>query len=110
MIEGIIQILAQILAPLSLGILTTAIIAGIVLGLFYNYPLNIDPDVVFHKMVAGWSFIVFIFVYRIVTSIVTGIAGPSPLGWVGIAILWGVYCGSIWATERTIRWFKDKKR
>lgn len=101
--EIIINFLAQILAPLSLGIVFTAILAGIFLGAFYNYKLNIPEEFVFHKAVAGWAFLAFIFMYRIFTSVATGAVSPNFFGWIGIAILWAIYCGSIYIGERGIR-------
>lgn len=98
----LIEIIQKILSPLSVGLTFTAILAGICLGVFYNYPLNIDNRMIFHKAVAGWIFILFVFIYRIVTGIVEGrltIVTATALGWIGIAILWGIFCASIYVTH-----------
>jgi len=100
--EQLIAALQQIAAPLSVELMGGAIAAGVCLGVFYNYPLNIDPKTVFHKLVAGWTFILFIFIFRLVNSIITP-AGTRPVtsffGWIGIALLWGLFCLAIYITD-----------
>ena len=102
--EVIINILAQVLRPLSLGLTFTSILAGVCLGVFYNYPLNVDPRMVYHKAVAGWVFIFFVFVYRLVSSIVEGTApivvSNQFWGWIGIGLLWTIFCTAIYITDR----------
>lgn len=101
--EVILELLAQILRPLSVGLVLTSILAGTCLGVFYNYPLNIDPRMVYHKAVAGWVFIMFVFLYRMVNSLAdgtTGIVVQQFWGWIGIAILWGIFCAVIYLTNR----------
>lgn len=107
----LINFLAQILAPLSVGIVITAIGAGLFMGSFYNYQLKIQESIVFHKAVAGWAFIAFIFMFRVATALTTpGSAVPSFLGWVGIALLWGIYCGSIYVGERLVKKILRRQR
>ena len=99
--EQLIAALQQIAAPLSVELIGGAIAAGICLGVFYNYPLNIDPKTVFHKLVAGWTFILFIFIFRLVSN-AFGSHRPqvnSYFGWVGIAMLWGLFCLAIYITD-----------
>src|SRR5690349_12796372 len=101
--EVIISILAQILRPLSIGLVITSILAGTCLGIFYNYPLNIDPRMVYHKAVAGWVFILFVFLYRLVSSVVDGttpVVANQFWGWIGIGILWTIFCAAIYVTDR----------
>jgi hypothetical protein len=95
----LISIIQQILAPLSVQLTITAILAGVCLGVFYNYPLNLDGRMVFHKAVAGWVFILFVFIYRVVNAIQEGVALPQLFGWIGIGLLWTIFCVSIFITE-----------
>lgn len=101
--EVILDILAQILRPLSLGLIVTSILAGACLGIFYNYPLNIDPRMVYHKAVAGWVFIFFVFLYRLISNLLDA-TQPSVVsqfwGWAGIGILWTIFCLAIYVTDR----------
>ncbi len=99
--EQLIAALQQIFAPLSVELIGGAIAAGVCLGVFYNYPLNIDPKTVFHKLVAGWTFILFIFIFRLVSSIINDSDRPVTnfFGWIGIALLWGLFCSAIYVTD-----------
>ena len=107
----LINFLAQILAPLSVGIVITAIAAGLFMGSFYNYQLKIQESLVFHKAVAGWAFIAFIFMFRVATALATpGAEVPNFLGWIGIGMLWGIYCGSIYVGERLVKKVLKRQR
>ena len=109
--EQLIVALQQVFAPLSVELIGGAIAAGVCLGVFYNYPLNIDPKMIFHKLIAGWTFILFIFIFRLVSS-AFGSNRPqvnSYLGWVGIALLWGLFCLAIYVTDLVAVKLLEKK-
>lgn len=98
--EELIGFIAQVLAPLSIGIVFTAIVAGIFMGVLYRYRFSPNEDVVLDVLVAGWSFLAFIFTFRAVSAAVGGTVAPMFFGWIGIGILWAIYCGSILVGER----------
>lgn len=99
----LLLILAQILQPLSVGLVATAIISGLLLGGFYNYSFDLPDSMVVHTLAAGLGFLVSIFSYRLMTSIVGGAAVPTIFGWIGIALLWSIFCLSIWGGESIIK-------
>lgn len=65
--------------------------AGLIFGVLYVYKLNVTPEDIFHIATAGWVFIVGVFLYRFVTFFAGGPA-PGFAGWLGIALLWAIYC------------------
>lgn len=107
--EAILSFLGLVFAPLSIGIVFTAVFAGIFLGALYNYQMNIPEDLIFHKAVAGWTFIFFILVFRIASTITEGIVLTNYIGWIGIAILWGIYIFGIWIGQRLVKKVKKQK-
>lgn len=106
----LLEFVAAILAPLSIGLVFTAILAGVILGVLYNYPLNLDSSLVFHKAVAGWVFIMFIFIYRIVSTLAIGEEPPMIFGWIGIGLLWTTFCGAIYITDKTVEYINRRLR
>ena len=88
----LIQMLQQIAAPLSPYLLLCAIVAGLVFGVIHNSRRNI-PGLVYYQFGAGLNFLIFILVFRLLSSIVGGtpILGIA-LGWIGITILWSIFC------------------
>ena len=108
--QQIIEALALILAPLSVGLIFTAVLAGVIVGVLYNYPLNLDSSLVFHKAVAGWVFILFIFVYRLVNNLAQGVEPPMIFGWIGIGLLWTIYCFAIYWTDKSVEYINKRMR
>jgi hypothetical protein len=96
---------AGILAPLSISLVLAAVFAGLFLGAFYNYLLEVPEWVVFHKLVAGWAFIAFMFMFRLAEG-----AATSFFGWIGIGLLWGLFCLFIWLGNRLVRKITGKAR
>lgn len=90
--ETLVAILAGILAPLSVGLLLTCIVAGLFFGIFYNYRLQLGEQIIFHKLVAGLGFIGFVFFYRLMTAVLTASVVPNPAGWIGIGLIWATFC------------------
>jgi hypothetical protein len=90
-LEEIIHLVGEILAPISPGLLFAVLVAGFIFGVVYVYKLNLVPEDIFHITMAGWVFIVGVFLYRFVTFFAGGPA-PGFAGWLGIALLWAIYC------------------
>lgn len=81
------ELLAAILRPLEGGILTAAILAGLIFGYGYNRRLRLPPRMIYHKFIAAAVFLLFVAVIR---WTVTGTL--SPAGYIGVTFLWGIYC------------------
>lgn len=97
---SIISILQNIAAPLSPDIFLAAIVAGLIFGGIYNHFLGIPKSFVYHKLIAGWGFIVTMFLFRFLTGIITGAAVvANPLAWLGIGILWFIFCFFIFIAQ-----------
>lgn len=93
--EVLIQFVGHVLAPLSPGLLFAILTAGLIFGFIYIYKLNITTDDIFHIMMAGWVFILGLFIFRYVTFITGGTTVGLGTGWLGIAIGWALYCGTM---------------
>jgi len=87
-ISAIIQ---GILAPLPPDIFLAALVSGIIFGALYNAKLELPKVTVWHYARVGINFIILLFIFRSLYVFVIG-ATLNPLGWVGIGILWILYC------------------
>jgi hypothetical protein len=95
-ISAIVHFLQSVAAPLSYELMFGAIVAGLVIGAFYNRRANIPRRFVYHKAVTGVSFILFLYSFRAMTVFFTGGVVANPAGWLGIAVLWIIFCFFIW--------------
>lgn len=93
----LLTLLYGILAPLSIELLLAAITAGLLFGGIYNYRLGLPENMAYHKLVAGWGFIFCVFIFRLGSAALAGTVITNPLGWIGIALLWGIFCLFIWS-------------
>jgi hypothetical protein len=73
-----------------------AITAGLFFGGIYNYHLRLPENIAYHKLVAGWGFILCMFIFRTASAILAGTVVSNPAGWIGIGILWATFCLFIW--------------
>lgn len=81
------EIIKALLRPLEGGIIFAAIFAGLIFGYGYNRRLRLPARLIFHKWVAAAVFLIFVAAVR---WVITGTVQPA--GYVGVAILWGIYC------------------
>lgn len=93
---ALLAFLHGLLAPLSIEIILAAIVAGLFFGGIYNYRLGLPEGMAYHKLVAGWGFILCVFIFRLMSATLTGAVIANPAGWLGIALLWGMFCLFIW--------------
>lgn len=99
MIETILGIISQIAKPLSPELLLVAIISGLLFGALYNHKVKVPKRLVYHKFVAGVWFIFSVYIFRVIQALATAGAlttVTNPAGWIGIALLWGLFCLFIW--------------
>lgn len=90
--ELFLVFLAAMLKPLSLEIILAALTSGLFLGAIYNHRLALPESMVYHQLIAGLTFIMCMFLFRLGSSIIGGVLIPNPAGWLGIGILWGIFC------------------
>lgn len=103
----IVQFIMGIFAPVSPGMIISLTIAGFIFSFIYIFKLNINQEDIFHIAMCGWVFIASIFLYRMVSSL-TGGPVPSVSGWLGVALLWGIYCLSTSISMRLLCKFKKR--
>jgi len=94
--EVILAFIAAVFAPLSSTLILAVIIGGLFHGALYNWKLNIPKSFVSHQLTAGIAFLSTLFIFRSLTAVFEGTALVSPAGWIGIAILWSIFCLFIW--------------
>lgn len=110
----LIYIFSLILAPLSFDFLLGTVVAGLFFGMVYNYKLKLPESFLYHKLVTGWGFIFFIFLFRVASAFITGAAVTNPAGWLGIAFIWALFCLFIWIGRNTaeiaILGYREKRK
>jgi hypothetical protein len=97
--------LQALVAPLSLPILLAAMTAGLFFGRIYNRRNHLPNSIIYHKLITGWGFLFFLFLFRGGEQILAGKAAVlffSFFGWIGIAILWAIFIGFIWIGKNKI--------
>lgn len=106
--EALLTLLHGVLAPLSPEIMLAAITAGLLFGGIYNYHLRLPENLAYHKLVAGWGFILCMFIFRLGSAILAGTTIANPAGWIGIGILWATFCLFIWIGRRSASIINNK--
>lgn len=94
--EILFGILAEIFMPLTAELVLGSIAAGLCFGLVYNRILDLPVSVSYHTLISGIGFIFFLFLFRLGSAIMSGIMITNPLGWVGIGLLWAIFCVFMW--------------
>lgn len=94
--EAILQALSAITAPLSSEMVLGAIVAGLFFGAIYNHSLRLPISFSYHSLIYGLGFILFLFLFRLGSALLAGAVIVNPWGWVGIGLLWALFCTFIW--------------
>jgi hypothetical protein len=101
----LLVILHAMLSPLSLPIVLAAMTAGLFFGRIYNRRNHLPDSIIYHKMVTGWGFLFFMFLFRGADQVLAGkgaIIFISFFGWIGVGILWTIFIAFIWIGKNKI--------
>lgn len=94
--ENLLLFLQSVFAPLSYALILAAIVAGISFGAIHYYRYKLSEWVIYHTLLGGINFIAFVFIFRLLDGILAGAAVTNPAGWIGIGLLWALFCFCIW--------------
>lgn len=100
MLELIIAAIQAVLSPLSSSIVLAAVFSGLFFGAIYNHNRHLKEITIFHQYVTGLGFLVTVFLFRAIGAIFGAAASTNPAGWLGIVILWSIFCFCILAGYR----------
>lgn len=100
-------LLQDILAPLPPDIFLAALVSGLIFGALYNAKLNLPRVTIWHYARVGINFIILLFVFRSLYVLLIGAVVSNPFGWIGIGILWLMYCLFIFIGQVTAEKFMD---
>jgi hypothetical protein len=97
-------ILAFLLSAQIWPLFPTAVIGGLLFGRFYNKKLGLSNSLIYHKVIAGWAFLIFWTIFR---GFVASVSIP-PL--MLIMFVWGLFCLCIYLGNK-IPWVRvgDRK-
>lgn len=96
--DHIIDILVQVVKPLAdPAIILSCLIGGVFFGAIYDRKQGLPSTMAYHYFFVGWVFIFTVFLFRFIEA---GATVGSVLGWLGIGLLWGVYCLCIWIATK----------
>lgn len=82
----VVQILLEILRPLTNYTLVAALVGGLIFGRVYNKRLRIPNFVLYHQLIAVLVFLVSVGVVRVIAT-----GSLAFAGYIGIGILWGLF-------------------
>jgi hypothetical protein len=99
----IIQFLLEVVRPLSPPIILCCLVAGLLFGGLYQHRLALPNTIIYHILMAGWSFMSVFFLFRLASAILTSTAAPAFAGWIGVGIMWGLYCLGIFLGNKVAK-------
>lgn len=69
-----------------------AVFSGLFFGAIYNHNRKLPTIVIYHQFVTGVGFLLTLFLFRLLSTLFGAAAVANPVGWVGILILWAIFC------------------